>query len=124
MIARILALAVVATCLIAAAPALAKVKAKAKAKTAQGAAAITTLPFDASELPEAAPAVRIDGARFSQETPRNVFRELPGGIEAGVGIYSVLGAAERTRHTARTDPMRDLLPRQKRMAAVGLKLSF
>lgn len=109
---------------MAAAPALAKVKAKAKAKSAQGSAAITTLPFDASDPPETAPPARIDGARFSQEGRRTVYRELPGGIEAGVGIYSVLGAAERTRHTARTDPMRDLLPKQKRMAAVGLKLSF
>jgi hypothetical protein len=120
LIARTLALAVVATCLVAAAPALAK-KAKAKAKTAQGAVAITTLPSDPSQ---AAPATLLDGARFSQEARRNVFQELPGGIEAGVGIYSVLGAAERTRHTARTDPMRDLLPKEKRMAAVGLKLSF
>ena len=119
MIARCLALAALGTCLIAAAPALAK--AKPKPKSAHGAAAITTLP---SNPDQTAPAAPVDGARFSQETRRNVSRELPGGIEAGVGIYSVLAAEERTRHTARTDPMRDLSPRQKRVAAVGLKLSF
>lgn len=121
MIGRCVALAALGTCLIAAAPADAKGKAKAKPKSAHGAAAITTLPSDRSQP---APAVRDNGARFTQEARRSVSQALPGGIEAGVGIYSVLGASERTRHTPRIETMRDLLPKQKRMAAVGLKLSF
>jgi hypothetical protein len=121
LIARLLALAVVGTCLIAAAPALAKVKTKAKPRSAQEAVPITTLPSDA---PQPAPAVRASGARFSQEGRQSFLHELPGGFQAGVGIFSVHGVHERPRHEARTDRMRDVTPKQKKVAAVGLRLSF
>ena len=117
MTARRFALAAAAVCLVAAAPAL------SRTKNAPRPVPITALPADPA--PSAAPAVEAGRARMFEEGMRqDIVQALPMGIEAGVGIFSVLGVHQRRRDAMRTDPMRDLLPRQKKVAAVGLRMSF
>ena len=45
-------------------------------------------------------------------------------VDIGVGLYSVGGTRMRERDFKRSDPMADVRPRTRRIAAIGLSLRF
>lgn len=76
-----------------------------------------------------------EGTQFSTEVvtlerPRGssvtMLRSLPviGGINVGVGFFSVVGATEREHVRRRTDPSHAIRSRDSRVAAVGMSLRF
>lgn len=105
-------------CLLAALPAGAKSREDASAPV-QPPGGITGRHTAKPTSPPAAPLVS-----FQAETQMHRSMPLAAGLEAGVGIFPVIGARIKQRELKRTDPMRDVVPRDKRIAAVGLRLSF
>ena len=49
---------------------------------------------------------------------------LAGNVEAGIGLYSVTGNKPRLPESRRNWSVREITPRDERIAAVGVKLRF
>ena len=73
--------------------------------------------------PSGDPLLGMDGMPVPQ---RGMLTRLPldGGIDVGLGLFSVTGANMKERELKRTDPIRDVAPRSSRVAGAGLRLSF